>query len=1322
MLKGTKNGWRSSILRALTIILALVMVAGSLPASAASAKTVEVKSKKKLLAEIAKSDASTITFTTQKAYKFTIPAVETSSNKKIVINAPNATLTNKSSLKNVTINGIKKFTEKGSGNSITVKADDALINVEKGVDVKKLTVSANKVSVDIKGKAKIEKLVCNLKNAYVNVTAGKKTDVNITLSKKTKLTIAGEKSADVDILSKAKNSYVKTSIPVSISAEKNLKLKLNKGAEGSVVDSKNDEIKLSVSGKAAGELTEKVAGEIVKEPEKKDEAKEKTEDKKEEKKDEKKAAESESWTDTDSSYYYTDPNLCSDETTLLSRLNAYKDTTYDVRVTLRTNEESQITIPEGNYPGVTLVVDAPKATITNNATYKKVEIYNISSDTWVEKAIANIIALFAPKPHIVIAEGGSGTSLEIGAGVNTAVIENNGIGTSIQNVSIKAAAVGTAVRFTGTNNIPFAVKNESAGAVLTTAVQINLSTVASVKLQVLPGGENTEVVCKKDEDVDIHGVGNITVTNEETGEVYEVTGSQIEDEALKEELAAVKGKILGYTRITSGSAISATVSVYNYSSGFSAATATPVLQKIAGTDGSYALEDLPFGNYILIFSAEGYMNAEAIVPLINAETNIGGTVLITDSDSSCFISGELMDSVTGEVVKYPGVTIKLRKGLDNVSGTAYRTVLTNESGEFSFDDIAAGYYTVQVADTRTDAEYLCVRTYQNVVVEGGTTKYINITVNLQKVKNETTIGEGELQFVLGWGKYKDDESVPEDLDSHLTGPTADLSSRFHIYYENLEYTENGTDYADLDLDDVDYEGPETTTVRISSNGVYHFYVYNFTDGEADYDSPNYSRLSSSEAWVKVYRGTKELGVYHVPIGKTGTIWDVCTYDMNTNSLKLINDVYIHPGYSEDVGEDLTDFFLKKGLTLLDVSNGGNIYSWFKPEDEEEHDCIYLYGEDENIGADPVFTFKAGNLSMNYQADESGVGYIVGKLTVTFAGVTRIYNVNYQRATRAFDKLLIDAQGLLYTNNEKNVKIQFINNKAQYYVGVYGDVESISDPKITFVNKDGVTYTYESVEGQGYIGIIHATYKSFMRDIAVYMIPETEAFNRVMIKDSEYPIEDYIDTVLENKEDDPYKYSGYVKLPSVTGVASGPSISFMNSNVEATYTPAESGVYEDYAGKITATYGKFTCEIDVLIDHIVPKTIEEYLGNDADSVIEWKDNNLKLAVAEKLQVASSAAITVKQVYGITTLDISGRNIEKLDDLEKFVNLRYLNASNNNIRNAYIVIDELCKGELYYVDLSGNYLTEDETTAMYEELRCYMNVADQKIPAAMQTTLW
>lgn len=56
-------------------------------------------------------------------------------------------------------------------------------------------------------------------------------------------------------------------------------------------------------------------------------------------------------------------------------------------VILETEAKESMEIPEGTYAATELVIQAPNATITNNAKFKKISIKAISKNTWIEKAI-----------------------------------------------------------------------------------------------------------------------------------------------------------------------------------------------------------------------------------------------------------------------------------------------------------------------------------------------------------------------------------------------------------------------------------------------------------------------------------------------------------------------------------------------------------------------------------------------------------------------------------------------------------------------------------------------------------------------------------------------------------------------------------------------------------------------------------------------------------------------------------------------------------------------------------------------------------------------
>lgn len=143
---------------------------------------------------------------------------------------------------------------------------------------------------------------------------------------------------------------------------------------------------------------------------------------------------------------------------------------------------------------------------------------------------------------------------------------------------------------------------------------------------------------------------------------------------------------------------------------------------------------------------------------------------------------------------------------------------------------------------------------------------------LQAIKDAfDTVGVVEpdsIRIVLTWG------ASPKDLDSHLVGPIASSTNRFHLYYGKRDIGVAGTDswQADLDYDDTSAFGPEVVTIRQFVPGTYYFYVYNFSNG----GSSNSTVLSNSGAKVQVYRGneTTPINEFTVTPNKVGTYWNV----------------------------------------------------------------------------------------------------------------------------------------------------------------------------------------------------------------------------------------------------------------------------------------------------------------------------------------------------------------------------------------------------------------------------------------------------------------
>jgi uncharacterized protein YfaP (DUF2135 family) len=125
--------------------------------------------------------------------------------------------------------------------------------------------------------------------------------------------------------------------------------------------------------------------------------------------------------------------------------------------------------------------------------------------------------------------------------------------------------------------------------------------------------------------------------------------------------------------------------------------------------------------------------------------------------------------------------------------------------------------------------------------------------------------EGQIRIVLEWG------ATPRDLDSYLLGTASD-GLDVEVYYGSRI----NSGVAELDVDDMDGYGPETTTIY-DIHGTYRFVVSDFNGTGA---------MGQSEATVKIYMpGESAPTTVSVP-AEAQNSWTVCT--INDGELEIVN--------------------------------------------------------------------------------------------------------------------------------------------------------------------------------------------------------------------------------------------------------------------------------------------------------------------------------------------------------------------------------------------------------------------------------------------------
>lgn len=306
----------------------------------------------------------------------------------------------------------------------------------------------------------------------------------------------------------------------------------------------------------------------------------------------------------------------------------------------------------------------------------------------------------------------------------------------------------------------------------------------------------------------------------------------------------------------------------------------------------------------------------------NGETEtLDGTVEETNDAS---INGRVVMAVNGST-GLSGMHVELRNDLGNIEGAALAETDVDEDGYFTFENLPSGYYTVSVYDPT--GEYMS--SFASRVVRVGA--QVGATLYMTK-----TVDEGAVRFVLTWDDANGTR-VEDDLDSHLIGPGQNPDTLFHVYfgkkiytyddsvsyYNMSDYMEANEDnlpaaYAYLDWDDTTYEGPETTTLHPGTQGMYYFYIYNFSN---DYDNG----IASSHARVNVYKGEMLVATFAAPAtGSETRYWRVCGYNTETGIVVPFNDYTDGYYYGDTLASDHTIVY----------GQGQNWYPESSDEDEE----------------------------------------------------------------------------------------------------------------------------------------------------------------------------------------------------------------------------------------------------------------------------------------------------------------------------------------------------------------------------------------------------
>ncbi len=793
---------------------------------------------------------------------------------------------------------------------------------------------------------------------------------------------------------------------------------------------------------------------------------------------------------------------------------------------IETQEAVTIDIPEGNYADTALIVNAKEAHIENAATFKSIKVESVGENTFVEKTEGNTIYYGASTGTVQIAEGAVSYIYLVEGAEHLKLLNNGQIAGITLNTKAELSIGGTSNGVIAVNATTLA-ENSS----IVSSEKLMLTVRSRIQLQVLDGAEETEVSAdSRDNMPNIVGLGRIQITIELTGDIEFLVGqnqgSQTDSNTKK---ITVTGKVME----NSSEAIEgANVYLIPYNAQITASNVEDYIQDCeykgkTESAGEYQIADVAIGNYILLVQKEAYQNViETIVLTNNGSSNYVAEMIymIKEGEAAAGnLSGVLYNAQDGKPV-VEGITVRIRAGKNNVSGEYLKETVTNEEGAYSFENLPAGQYTVQVIDYREGVEETYITTKFNALV----------LPNENNIKNSTitaVIGNEQVRFVLRWGDQESGASA--DLDSHLIGPAYQGKGEFHTWFSNRTYSvmnEGETiQCADLDVDDTTWEGPETSTIYLKEAGEYRFYVHDYTN-RYDWDS---EQMGKSSATVEVYKGNRLKATYNVP-NQPGNLWYVCKYNAIEDTLTEVNTMGKWNDELELIGRDIVALkkmqlldSIEKANKILEFVTDETIHEEFTQKIQEaqkiyetSNDASEIVQGKENLDSqieefeDSVDIHRInGNDIWDYKREGDNVIYIDG-LTENIPE----YNVEVNSDSTVAIKNLTDgeySQEITVTGKGGYYKV--------YYVVYAQNIDTLFDIGVVTEESDkNLSYWVEEVENEDYKELYLEGYRETLGD-NLQVIPRD---NRPTVTVEESDKDGYVKKVIISY--DKYAQIYYVK--------------------------------------------------------------------------------------------------------------------------------------------------------------------------------------------------
>jgi hypothetical protein len=229
--------------------------------------------------------------------------------------------------------------------------------------------------------------------------------------------------------------------------------------------------------------------------------------------------------------------------------------------------------------------------------------------------------------------------------------------------------------------------------------------------------------------------------------------------------------------------------------------------------------------------------AAVLILLVAVAVSAQEAVEVTFVVNDALVKDKLLPGVEVLIAETPGG----KPVVSGVTGDDGRFTTSLAPGTYAVSYLCPGFVPIPDSETTVTADGQVITTTMSLMLEA-----------------EGTPAARRIRIILNWGS---DPLDVRDADSHVLCLCGVWPS--HVYYADRVHQAD-THSVDLDVDDMDWGGPETITLHEPPSGTYTYWVHDYSN-----DGPV---LGQSEVVVRVLFDDALAGEFRIPTDVSGREW------------------------------------------------------------------------------------------------------------------------------------------------------------------------------------------------------------------------------------------------------------------------------------------------------------------------------------------------------------------------------------------------------------------------------------------------------------------